>query len=241
MTIMKLIRCTLTPNKRTAFSKAQQAWQDMRDCDGFIAQLGGWEITADNPKADNIQSASPHLAATIVGLWQSEAHLRQFMALKHDDIFQQSQQQASYLSCKVKRFTLVDLDTCDSDAGDSINNRKDSQILHIIQFDGVAEVDPFIRALTALINTQWQTQTHQQEKTAHSPLYHGQNIAPLSIKLWQGCDDTQCLLLVSLWHSPEYFQQYSHSGADERFQSQLNTHCDSMQGSLIKLEALWNI
>ncbi|ABE54712.1 hypothetical protein Sden_1426 [Shewanella denitrificans OS217] len=260
MTIMKLIRCKVATDKRAAFCAAQQAWQPMADCDGFIAQLGGWVIAADNPNADNIDSAapsleapdineeSPALDAIIVGIWQSEADLRQFMAREHDRILEQSQQQASYISCKVKRFNIIDIDTSNGTQPNSsgpLLSDSDSQLLQIIQFDGVTEIDMFINKLAAIKHTALQqemlpTENLQQGKpTSRSPaaLSH----PPLSVNLWQGVDDDGCLLLSTLWSSPLDYQQYCHSAAYERLQSQLSARCDSMQVSAIKVEALWDI
>lgn len=262
MTIMKLIRCKVATDKRAAFCAAQQAWQPMADCDGFIAQLGGWIIAADNPDADNIDSAapslespdlngeSPALDAIIVGIWQSEADLRQFMTREHDPILEQSQQQASYISCKVKRFNIIDIDTSNgtqtNSSGPLISESdSDSQLLQIIQFDGVTEIDTFINSLAAIKHA-----TLPQEMLPTEKLHQGKlascspaalSHSPLSVNLWQGVDDDGCILLSTLWNSPLDYQQYCHSAAYERLQSQLSAHCDSMQVSIIKVAALWDI
>jgi hypothetical protein len=164
MTIMKLIRCKVAAAKRQAFCVSQQAWQPMADCDGFIAQCGGWEAPWKLTDWDNARLAAPKAGlpelhspitdsdAIIVGIWRSEADLSQFMAQVHDVIFDKSQQQMNYLSCKVNRFNLIRTFTT-QDAGDNLaldinhqlesnasnipTNNNGAQVLHISQFDGV--------------------------------------------------------------------------------------------------------
>jgi hypothetical protein len=252
MTIMKLIHCKVAVDKRAAFCEAQQAWQPMADCEGFIAQLGGWGIPAGDADSNDIRLATPDLDAIIVGIWQSEADLRQFMALEHDPILEQNQQQASYISCKVKRFNIIDIDTSNGTQTNSSGTHlsgsesdSDSQLLHIIKFDGVTEIDTFINSLAAIKHATLQQKMlptqklHQGKLASCSPaaLSH----PPLSVNLWQGIDDDGCLLLSTLWNSPLDYQQYCHSAAYERLQSQLSARCDSMQVSAIKVEALWDI
>ena len=247
---MKLIHCKVAADKRAAFCEAQQAWQPMADCEGFIAQLGGWGIPAGDADSNDIRLAAPDLDAIIVGIWQSEADLSQFMTREHDPILEQNQQQASYISCKVKRFNIIDIDTSNgtqtNSSGPLISESdSDSQLLHIIKFDGVTEIDMFINKLAAIKHATLQqkmlpTGKHQQGKLAScSPaaLSH----PPLSVNLWQGVDDDGCLLLSTLWNSTLDYQQYCHSAAYKRLQSQLSARCNSMQVSVIKVAALWDI
>jgi|GEM_PF-5552864 len=43
--IAKYIRCDVAEAHRTAFSKGQRPWQEMALSEGFISQMGGWELS----------------------------------------------------------------------------------------------------------------------------------------------------------------------------------------------------
>lgn len=89
--IIKWIVCEVSPNHKEAFSKAQMQWKDLSKVDGFIAQLGGWNIDKPNQ-------------ACILALWQDKESLEKFMEQLHDDIVEQNQQSNTYESIDVHHF-----------------------------------------------------------------------------------------------------------------------------------------
>lgn len=88
---LKYIRCTVPPDRREVFSRAQRAWAVMEDAPGFIAQCGGWEIDAPGE-------------AHILAGWRSQADLEQFMREGHDEIFQGSGQAETYTTSEVLHY-----------------------------------------------------------------------------------------------------------------------------------------
>lgn len=86
--LLKLIVCRVPPEKRSAFSRAQEAWSALTGAEGFLGQAGGWDAAESN-------------AAVILGLWRDEAAYRAFMAGLHDRVFDASGQGATYESCSV--------------------------------------------------------------------------------------------------------------------------------------------
>lgn len=84
--LVKWIVCEVPPEKRAAFSEAQQAWSALSGAPGFLGQLGGWDQAG---------------RACVVGFWQDREHHRRFMATLHDPIADHSGQASTYASCSV--------------------------------------------------------------------------------------------------------------------------------------------
>ncbi|WP_445946184.1 DUF4937 domain-containing protein [Shewanella sp.] len=220
MALLKLIRCKVAAEKRAAFCNSQQAWQPIADCKGFIAQLGGWEIPSNNQGLDDTHLSTADSDAIVLGMWRSEADLSQFMAFEHDKIFDINQQQTSYLSCKVSRFNEVS-----AIHQAEVNDKTSSPaLLHIKQYNGVINIHIFRAILMAWLSVA----TQKQRK-------------PICIHIWQHTEDTDCLLITSLWKNQQAYEQDRHSPHRITIQSRLNTQCHSTKDCLIKLESLWNI
>ena len=88
---IKHILCTVKPENKIAFSKAQDMWQKTKEVKGFIGQLGGWNMNSLNE-------------AVILSFWQDKSSLDSFMALLHDDIFHKNKQQNTYETIEVSHF-----------------------------------------------------------------------------------------------------------------------------------------
>ncbi|USN48514.1 MAG: YdbC family protein [Pseudobdellovibrionaceae bacterium] len=92
--LIKWIVCKVIPEHRTSFSKAQEAWQELSDVDGFIAQFGGWDLKNSGD-------------ACILGLWKDKESYDQFMNHVHDNVFETNSQENTYESISVGLFDTV--------------------------------------------------------------------------------------------------------------------------------------
>ena len=85
---IKNIICDVDPNLKNAFSIAQSKWNDLKNCNGFMAQFGGWN------------SKNKH-QAFITSVWENEEFYNNFMNNTHDLIVKNSNQNKTYISIKV--------------------------------------------------------------------------------------------------------------------------------------------
>ena len=83
--IAKYIVCDVGDEQRASFSNAQLAWKELNTCEGFLGQLGGWDIVTGK--------------ATILGLWKDLSSFQHFMNLRHDRIARANRQKRTYLHC----------------------------------------------------------------------------------------------------------------------------------------------
>ncbi|PCJ16406.1 MAG: hypothetical protein COB02_16200 [Candidatus Cloacimonadota bacterium] len=88
---IKWIHCKVQSSQKLSFFLAQQQWNKISSCDGFIFQIGGWSI-------DN------NLNAYILCAWKSKNYFDQFMADVHDLITDLNHQEDTYLECNVSFF-----------------------------------------------------------------------------------------------------------------------------------------
>lgn len=91
--LLKWIVCEVAEEDREAFSVAQRSWAALRSVDGFLGQVGGW----------NVKSAGQ---ACIVGLWADVGAYERFMREVHDSVFETSGQARTYRTIQV---LLVDV------------------------------------------------------------------------------------------------------------------------------------
>lgn len=235
--IVKLIRCKVAADKGADFCVAQQAWQPLATCPGFRGQIGGW----DRQNHD----------AVVIGLWQSKAHLTQFMAQLHDRIMEQNQQQNTYLSCKVQGLTPVShqalspaLISRNKDHSPSAQGAQSAQLLQISQFNGVTRSDDLRLTLAAM-----------GEALQKNRLGHGQaQLSSLYTQMWQGADDSNrhsnngsdgsdgtSLLMFTHWHCAHAYEAHLKSSQYAQIQSRLNKLCSTVQESAIKRQPLWDV
>lgn len=90
---IKWIVCEVKENLKKDFSIAQEQWIETQNCDGFYAQVGGFDL-----KNKNI--------AYIVSFWDTEQSLKLFMKNIHDKVILNSNQAEFYNSINVRHFTL---------------------------------------------------------------------------------------------------------------------------------------
>jgi len=88
---LKHIFCTIKPENRLAFSEAQRAWSKTRESEGFLIQIGGWNLSHPNE-------------AVILSFWKNKSFLDDFMNNSHDDIFYQSNQLETYENIIISYF-----------------------------------------------------------------------------------------------------------------------------------------
>jgi heme-degrading monooxygenase HmoA len=81
--LAKMMTCHVHDNQKDVFSYKQQHWSALAHVDGFIGQLGGWNI--DQPTE-----------AFVLGLWDNEETYQDFMKNTHDSIFYKSGQETTY-------------------------------------------------------------------------------------------------------------------------------------------------
>jgi hypothetical protein len=81
--LAKMMTCHVHDNQKDMFSYKQQHWASLAHVDGFIGQLGGWNI--DQPTE-----------AFVLGLWDNEETYQDFMKHTHDSIFYKSSQEDTY-------------------------------------------------------------------------------------------------------------------------------------------------
>ncbi len=90
--LIKWIVCEVPPEKREAFSRAQEAWSALSGAPGFLGQLGGWDGEG---------------RACIAGLWEDRAAYRRFMDELHDDIYEDNAQAGTYTASRVALLDAV--------------------------------------------------------------------------------------------------------------------------------------
>ncbi|MFQ5490908.1 MAG: YdbC family protein [Phycisphaerae bacterium] len=86
--LVKWIVCTVDPSDRTQFSQDQCHWNALSKAEGFVAQLGGWDVR------------EPHRAC-ILCLSRDEQAYAGFMSDLHDPIVEKSGQDGTYRDIEV--------------------------------------------------------------------------------------------------------------------------------------------
>lgn len=105
---IKLIVCNVKENLKRDFSKAQEKWFETRQADGFVGQIGGWDLNNEND-------------ACIVSFWKNKKSLESFMQNTHDKIIHGNQQHENYNSLSVAKYdTVIDMEGSSSSLVDAI-------------------------------------------------------------------------------------------------------------------------
>jgi heme-degrading monooxygenase HmoA len=117
---IKWIVCQVKEGMKDAFSHAQEQWISTAEAEGFLAQVGGWNINDENE-------------ACIIAFWESQQHLVQFMANLHDQIFEENRQSATYHTISVSYFkSLLEMDGQADSLKEAVKN---SSLLRIADCD----------------------------------------------------------------------------------------------------------
>jgi heme-degrading monooxygenase HmoA len=86
--IMKWIVCKVNRDSKEEFSQAQEQWAALYEVQGFLGQIGGWNLRQP-------------LEACIVSFWKDNASYQNFMSRIHDQIFYKSNQKQTYHSITI--------------------------------------------------------------------------------------------------------------------------------------------
>jgi heme-degrading monooxygenase HmoA len=94
---IKWIVCEVPIAKKKQFTIAQEKWKRTAESDGFIAQIGGWDLKNVNE-------------AHIIVFWKNKNSLLYFMEHLHDTIFLDNHQNTTYSSITINYFnSLMDM------------------------------------------------------------------------------------------------------------------------------------
>lgn len=80
-------------NKRS-FSKAQERWGELRQCSGFMGQIGGW-------------NRNDPYEAGILSVWKDLYSYQSFMQHQHDEIIGKSDQGSAYTNISVDIYEII--------------------------------------------------------------------------------------------------------------------------------------
>lgn len=92
--LIKWIRCQVTENQKSPFSLAQEQWSLVKGTNGFLGQIGGWDLR--NP-----------LEAGILSIWEDSLAYHRFMKDVHDHIFEKNQQKETYKKIFVNIYETI--------------------------------------------------------------------------------------------------------------------------------------
>jgi heme-degrading monooxygenase HmoA len=95
--ILKWIVCKVPDDKKEEFSCAQEEWNRLKGVNGFIGQIGGWDLKNNSD-------------ACVLGIWKDLKSYQHFMDHEHDQIFYKNEQKRTYESISVTLFeSLFDI------------------------------------------------------------------------------------------------------------------------------------
>ncbi|MFS1512657.1 YdbC family protein [Chengkuizengella sp. SCS-71B] len=81
--LIKWIVCDVPKNKKVDFSNAQEKWGSLANIDGFLGQIGGWDLNTSS-------------RAGIISFWRDQLSYHKFMDQEHDKIFKEGKQKDTY-------------------------------------------------------------------------------------------------------------------------------------------------
>ncbi|MBP3038613.1 YdbC family protein [Bacillaceae bacterium Marseille-Q3522] len=89
--LLKWIKCKVEDNNKQSFSEAQEKWRELHKINGFLGQIGGWDLRKP-------------FEAGILAFWENRDSYQHFMEHHHDYIFHRSNQRSSYLNINVQLY-----------------------------------------------------------------------------------------------------------------------------------------
>lgn len=99
--LIKWIKCEVDDSNKSLFADAQERWGRLRKIDGFLGQIGGWDLNRP-------------IEACILACWQDFAAYKRFMEFQHDEIYENSNQKNTFRNISValyeKMFDLSEMD-----------------------------------------------------------------------------------------------------------------------------------
>ncbi|MGV6846521.1 MAG: YdbC family protein [Lutibacter sp.] len=113
---IKWIVCQVNNHQKNAFSLAQEKWRETASCNGFLGQVGGWNLQNNNE-------------ACIISFWKDKESLTNFMNNIHDYIFFKNKQSKTYTSISIAYFkSILTMEGSENSISKAIKN---GQILRI--------------------------------------------------------------------------------------------------------------
>ncbi|WP_214746160.1 YdbC family protein [Bacillus sp. ISL-34] len=91
---MKWIKCQVNEENKRSFSRAQEVWEELRHCAGFMGQIGGW-------------NRNEPFEAGILSVWKDLHAYQSFMQNQHDEIFGKSDQRSAYTKISVDIYEKI--------------------------------------------------------------------------------------------------------------------------------------
>jgi hypothetical protein len=92
--LVKWMVCKVLPHERVKFSLAQEEWIALKEVNGFIGQIGGWDLIEKN-------------CACILALWEDMDTYNHIMKQAHDEIFLKFKQNKYYESISVTLYECL--------------------------------------------------------------------------------------------------------------------------------------
>ncbi|NBI30216.1 YdbC family protein [Chengkuizengella marina] len=89
--LIKWIVCDVPKHKKIDFSNAQEKWNSLVNIDGFLGQIGGWNLNKTSK-------------AGIISLWRDQLSYHKFMDQEHDKILKEGKQKDTYEHISVEIF-----------------------------------------------------------------------------------------------------------------------------------------
>ncbi|WP_351188606.1 DUF4937 domain-containing protein [Shewanella sp. TB4-MNA-CIBAN-0142] len=205
LTIAKLIMCEVDDGKQEAFSQSQSAWSQVSTCNGFVGQAGGWEASSST--------------AIILGFWESQFHVSEFMSTTHDEIYLNNKQQSTYRHCSVNYFELIS-----TILGSEIDF-SGAGVLRIAYCSRVLDIDRFNRDQQLLWNPQLSTQP-----------------GLLGGHVWRHIEHHDCYLVVTHWESPAAHEIYANNVLPKlRKIAHTSEYIEQLLGKVVVLDTKWNV
>lgn len=212
MSIIKLITCEVDNARKTDFAKAQLIWRELTCCHGFEGQFGGWCDTTDKTGAE----------AIVVGIWQDQTAIDNFMQLVHDELAEKSGQSCTYRQCKVEHFECVMsipvVSACAVKSAETIS--------HINYFRGLRDCEEFLNDF---------------ECTLHPELSQNPGCAQAWLGRRRKQDDD--FLLITRWLSIEEASSYLYLLSDSKVKSNISFEPGSsgVSSDLIQEQLSWRV
>jgi quinol monooxygenase YgiN len=209
--LLKWIVCTTPKEMQTAFSVAQEQWAALKGLQGFLGQVGGWDTR--NP-----------LQAGILSCWQDEIAYQHFMRHVHDDIYQRSYQQQTYLSISVTLFN--DILAIPGSATDFLSALSQGSILRVTDSQVFPE----------------QGQAFEQNQRMIWNPGMAEAGGMLGGACAQAIGDPLRYLVASLWGDEQSHQAYLQTAFPVlRERAQLPRSIQHIKGWVIQLEKSWQV
>jgi heme-degrading monooxygenase HmoA len=205
LTIAKLIICDVDIEKRGDFSNSQCSWDQLSNCAGFGGQAGGWEDSSST--------------AIILGFWESQFHVSEFMRTTHDEVFQSSEQESTYRNCSVNYFKLVS-----TISGSSMDFARGG-LFRITYCSGITDIDKFKQDQERIWNPQLSLQPGM-----------------LGGHVWCHVTYDDYYMVVTHWASKDAHEKYT-KGLLLTLREQVcpSDYIAQLSASQVELETLWSV